>query len=351
MSSIHALSAALLTLAAAALTAAPARAAEGSWRLRAEAGPGFDANALRIVGDVSPSSAAFTGGGIRAQGRMAGAGWAVDGRLSEGFRVFVGTPDADLLASRLDLSGRWAATERLELGVDGMARDLSERGGARDLREAQTLARIGLTTGRVRWGAAAGWTVSAPRAGGLRVFRRDGPELAVSAAVRVTREHVLLAGYAVDAWRYREWPGGRDDDEHAATVEWRWDGPVLTGLSYTFGRNWSSFSAGSWRRHRVMARAAADLPLGLDLAARGTLQRTVNPSGLILSEQLFVREGDESQNSLEVQLARELRSRLEVALKVAHYRSELGAETGLGFRRTVAQVALAWTTDGSISLP
>jgi hypothetical protein len=345
VSSTRVRSGALLALAAALWAAAPARASESSWRLRAEVGPGLDANALRIVGG-DPSSSAFTGAAVRAQGRVAAPTWALDGRLSEGLRVFARTPDANLLASQLDVSGRWSATRRLDLGLDGMARDLTERGGARDLREAGGLARAALATGRVRWGAAAGWTVSAPRASGLRVFRRDGPELALSAAVQVAREHVLAAGYVFDAWSYREWPDGREDDEHAATIDWRWDGPVLTGLSYTFGRNSSSVPAGSWRRHRVTARVAVDLPLELDLAARGTLQRSVNPGGVILSEQLFVREGDESQNALEVQLARALRSRVELALKVAHYRSELGAEEGLGFRRTVAQVALAWTTGG-----
>ncbi|HET7755408.1 MAG TPA: hypothetical protein VFK85_15995 [Anaeromyxobacteraceae bacterium] len=353
MSSTRARSLARCAVAAAVLATATARASDGSeatpvessWRLRVEAGPGFDGNALRIVGDGDPSSAAFTGGSLRAQGRLASPRWTMDARLSEGFRLFMGAPDADLLASRLDAAGRWSATRRLTLGLDGMARDLSERGGARDLREAQGLARVGLVAGRVRWDAAGGWMVSAPRAGGLRVFRRDGPELALSAAVQIAREHALIAGVSAWAWRYRDWPGGRDDDEGAASLEWRWDGPVLTALSYTFGRNASSVDAGSWRRHRVTARIAADLPLGLDVAARANFQRSVNPSGLILSEQLFVREGDESQNALEVQLARELRAGVEIALKVAHYRSELGAEeAGLAFRRTVAQLSVAWTT-------
>lgn len=343
MTSTLARSAALVAAAIVAWSASPARAEESSWRLRLEAGPGVDANPLRIVGDGDPSTAAFTGGAIRAQGRVTGERWVVDGRWSEGFRIFMGEPDADLLASRVDGAARWAATDRLELGVDGMARDLTERGGARDLREARGLARLGLSTGPVRWGVATGWTVSAPLASGLRVFRRDGPGASLSAAVRVAREHALVLSYAFDAWRYRGWPGGRDDDEHAAALEWRWDGPVLTGVSYAFERNESSVDAGSWRRHRVTAQLAADLPLGLDLAARGTLLRSLNPSGLILSEQFFVREGDESQNAIELQVARELQPGVELGLKVAHYRSELGAEEGLGFRRTVAQLALAWT--------
>ena len=347
MSSTRARNAALVAAAVAAWSAAgAAHAAEGSWRLRAELGPGFDGNALRIVGDGDTSSSVFTGGALRAQGRLSGERWTLDGWWSEGVRVFSGTPDADLLASRLDLAARWATTPWLELGLDGMARDLTERGGARDLREARALARASIATGRVRWSVASGWTVSAPRAGGLRIFRRDGPELSLSAAVRVAREHLLVAGYAFDSWRYRDWPDGRRDDEHAVSLEWRWDGPVLTALSYTFGHNDSSISAGTWRRHRGTASVAADLPLGLELAGRGSLQRSVNPSGLILSEQLFVREGDESQNALEVQLARELRTAIEITLKVAHYRSELGAGAGLDFRRTVAQVALAWTTGG-----
>jgi hypothetical protein len=332
-----------LAVAGAAGAAAPARAADGAWRLRLEAGPGFDGNALRMVGDGSPSSAAFSGGTLRAQGRLAGPRWTLDGRLSEGFRVFSGTPDANVLASQLDVAARWLASGALDAGIDAMARDLAERGGARDLREARALGRVGLRTGAVRWQAEAGWMISAPRALGLEVFRRDGPELALSVAYTLAREQVLALRYGLDAWRYRDWPGGRRDDEHAASLEWRWDGPLLAAVSYTFGRNSSSVAAGSWRRHRVTARAAADLPLGLELAGRATVQRSANRSGFILSEQLLVREGDESQNAVELQLARELRPRVELALKVAHYRSELGADAAFEFRRTVGQVALAWT--------
>jgi hypothetical protein len=343
VSSTIARSAALAAAALAAWAAVPARADGGSWRVRLEAGPGVDANPLRIVGDADPSAAAFTGGALRAQGRLNASRWTLDGRWSEGFRVFVRAPDAHLLASRVDGAARWAATERLELGLDAMGRDLTERGGARDLREARGMARLALTTGNVRWGAGAGWTGSAPLATGLRVFQRDGPGASLSAAVRVAREHAVALGYSYAAWRYRDWPSGRDDDEHAASVEWRWDGPVLTALGYTFEVNDSSVGGGSWRRHRATAQLAADLALGVDVAARGTLQRSSNPSGLILSEQFFVREGDESQNALELQLARELDPGVELALKLAHYRSELGAAEGLGFRRTVAQLALAWT--------
>jgi hypothetical protein len=342
-------SAAFVAAAVVVWSASPARAEESSWRIRLEAGPGVDANPLRIVGVAHPPSSAFTGGAMSAQGRVAGERWVVDGRWSEGLRIFMGVPAADVLASRVDGGARWAPSSRLELGLDGMARDLTERGGARDLREARGLARVALTTGSIRWGLASGWMVSAPLASGLRVYRRDGPEASLSAGVRVAREHALILGYAFHAWSYPGWLGGRDDDEHAATLEWRWDGPVLTGISYAFESNDSSVEAGSWRRHRVTAQIAADLPLGLDLAARGTLLRSINPSGLILSEQFFVREGDESQNAIELHLARELKPGVELGLKVAHYlsqlgaQSELGAQEGLGFRRTVAQLAVGWS--------
>ena len=82
--------------------------------------------------------------------------------------------------------------------------------------------------------------------------------------------------------------------------------------------------------------------------ARGTLLRSINPSRLILSEQFFVREGDESQDAIELHLARELKPGVELGLKVAHYLGELGAQSevggqDLGFRRTVAQLAVAWS--------
>jgi hypothetical protein len=336
---------ACIAVALAAAAAAPARAADASWRLRAELGPGFDSNALRVAGGERPGADAFAGAALRAGVRADSAGWALDAALSEGVRVFDRAPAADVLASRLDLGARrrvGGGAAPLELGLDATGRDLTERGGARDQAEGQGLASLGGRAGRAGWGAAAGWAVFAPRAAGLRAFRRDGPQASLSAAVHLAPEHAVAARYGFSAWNHRAWPGGRDDRAHALGAEWTWDGPVLASLGYAWSHCSSTVPAGAWRRHRVSARLAADLPLGLAAAARVAVQRASYPGGVALSEELLLGEGDETQNAVELQLARELREDLEVVVRVAGYRSELGTSAPLPFRRAFGQVAIGW---------
>jgi hypothetical protein len=329
------------------LAAAPAAAgAETAWRVRAEAGPGWDSNALRVAGGPSPDDDAFAELALRARGRVERGRWRLDAGLAEGLRAFAGASAADVLASRLDLGAARAVGARAEAGLDGFARDLRERGGARDQHEAQALAWGRLRAGRLVWAAGAGWSLFAPRAAGLRAFRRDGPLLQASATAALSREHSLQLRWGFSAAAHPGWPGGRDDRGHAAGLEWTWDGPVLVALGYGYARNDSSVAAGEWRRHRLTARVAASLPLEVTAAARAGLQRSSYPGGAALSEELFVGQGDETQNATELQLSRPLAGAAELVLRVAHYRSELGGGAALGFRRSLAQLAIAWEWGG-----
>lgn len=85
-------------------------------------------------------------------------------------------------------------------------------------------------------------------------------------------------------------------------------------------------------RYRLSAYATVPLPLELTLSLIGALQYN---HGLSASQQIYVAEDDENQNSLEVQLGRRIFAALRVDLRYALYANEFATASARFLRQTV----------------
>lgn len=85
-------------------------------------------------------------------------------------------------------------------------------------------------------------------------------------------------------------------------------------------------------RYRLSAYATVPLPLDLTLSLIGALQYN---HGLSASQQIYVAEDDENQNSLEVQVGRRIFAALRVDLRYALYANEFATAAARFLRQTV----------------
>jgi len=329
-----------LAVAALLVPGAP-RAWEGSVRL--EGGAGYDSNPLRVTG--GSDAAAFGEVVVDARTSAADDRGEVRLALSEGARVFLGTPEANVLATRAEVAAAAAVGSTGAIGAALFLRDLSEQGGVRSESDGLAAATARLDVGTSRLRLSAGWSATWPRAMQVRPFAAQGPELVLAAALGLGRAQSLELAYAYRFYTYPRWTetATRADQTHTVSLDWMWRGPLVMGFGYFFAVNESSVPGGAYRRHHLQFRVAAPLPLGWAIALHGSLQRSIYPDGFYTDAQVLLAQGDEQQNAFELRLSRPLGDRAELVFKAGAYASELGsAGSRLPYDRQVAQVALGW---------
>jgi hypothetical protein len=169
-----------------------------------------------------------------------------------------------------------------------------------------------------------------------------GPEAGLS--YRLSAKERLDADLALQSLAY---PFARpvplpDDDQVR-----RLDAPMSGSLVFTSARrifvssglvvirNLSSSLGESYTRERLFALVGTRLPAAVTVSARGTLQLTQYDEGVSVAQQLFLQEGDESQNSLVLLASRPILDVLHMEAQLAWYGNEL-AQGGVRFTRTFA---------------
>jgi hypothetical protein len=327
----------------------PRLAAAADLGLRAEGAAGVDTNPLREAGETRPD--AFVGAVLEANGAGHSDRLAWRGSGSIGGRLFVRTPDANVIATRIEGSGVLSLGSRGELIASLALRDLSERGGVRT--ETGGSAQVGgaVIVDRVRVALIGGVAASVPRAPSLTRFASFGPDVGISALWEPGGRSSLFTELSGRYLAFPRWdevnPGDREDHAFTSTAEWRWRGPVVLALGYSFTANRSSVRGGDYARSRLTARAATPLPSGLSLAIQASLQRSVYPDGVFTDTPLLLAFADEQQNAVEVRVARPFGDRLEIAVKAGYYASELSGGTGAGvpYQRALVQVGVGWRAE------
>jgi hypothetical protein len=321
-----------------------AEAAERALSLEAELGGGADGNPDRLTGAGSPA-AGFATVLLRARGSLEGERSRVLGTLTEGGRFYPGPSEASAAASRLEatattlLSGGWTA------GLSLVASDLTEEGHELDDDEGKGLLSLAFETGRLRARLGAGFELDRPRGPTLIAFEELGPEASFGLDLRLSREHVVSAGYGFEYLAYPRWEelagSGRADTTQTFSFDYGYDGNFLAGLGYAYAVNRSTVAGGDFERHRVTGRLAAYLPAELTLALRAALQWSHYPEPLYLKQELLLAE--ENQDLLELRLTRAISDELDVSIAYSTYHEEATPGTPApGFARTLVYLVLSW---------
>lgn len=332
-------------VAALALLAVPAAATAIEPAIHAEASLGFDTNPLREAGGeqgLYPFVGAIVDAGLVHGGDRT----TLRAALSEGARLYSpSASDADVLASRLELEGTWAATRRLELGGVLTARDLSELGGIRSETAGQARLEARFRVARFDVELGAGFSALYPRTSLLEDFASVGPDAGVGVGFAPIDGQHLRLGWELRGRSFPQWPTHRYDLANAGAVEWTRRGSTIAGAGYALTYNDSTATGGSYVRHRIWVRAAAALPWEVTLAALGSLQWSYYPRGLVTDAERLLGENDERENALEVRFSRPLPHDLEAVLKFAAYLGEFSEGAGgnrLDYRREVVQLSIGW---------
>ncbi len=328
------------------LAASPVAATAVEPALHGEATVGFDTNPLReasgeegiypFLGTILDVGLAH--GGEQTQLRAA---------LSEGARLFLGPEarDADMLASRLDLDGTWSAGDQGEVGATLALRDLTERGGVRSETGGSLRIDTRVRVHRFDVETNGGLSVSYPRTSLLGDFLALGPDAGIDVGFAPRPRQRLRIGWELRARRYPRWSEERWDVANGLVLDWSQRGTIIAGGGYGLTVNQSSVAGGAFVRHRIWARAAAELPWQVTLAAQGSLQWSNYPGGLASPAERLLAENDERENAIELRFSRPIGHDLEAVLKLAAYGSELSAGTGsdpLRYGREVVQLSIGW---------
>jgi hypothetical protein len=328
------------------VAATPIAAAGVEPAVHAEGTVGFDTNPLReasndagfypFLGTILDVGLAH--GGERTQLRAA---------LSEGARLFLvpDARDADMLASRLDLDGTWSAGDQGEVGATLAFRDLSERGGVRSETGGSLRIDSRVRVHRFDVETSGGLSVTYPRTRLLEDFVAIGPDAGIELGFAPRPRQRLRIGWELRARRFPKWSEERWDVANGLVLDWSQRGTIIAGGGYGLTVNQSSVGGGAYVRHRVWAKAAAELPWQVTLAAQGSLQWSNYPGGLVSPEERLLAENDERENALELRFSRPIGHDFEAVLKLAAYASELSAGAGadpLRYDREVVQLSIGW---------
>jgi len=139
-----------------------------------------------------------------------------------------------------------------------------------------------------------------------------------------------------------ERPVQRSDRVTIGGLSYRYGGPVLVSVGYTYG-DFSSNSFGQTaHRHRLAASAGVRLPWKWTLLAEGVLQFTNYPDKIFAAPQILLID-DENLNSISLKLARPLSSDLDLELQYAFYHASLpGPDATYRYVRMVGGIGMTW---------
>lgn len=130
----------------------------------------------------------------------------------------------------------------------------------------------------------------------------------------------------------------RSDEEWQVSVGAQYTGDLILTVGYLFRSQRSSSELENIDRHRFSAQATVALPLELMLSLQVALQ--IN-DGLTPTGSQFLAEDDEEQNSIQVQLKREMVPGLDVELRYALFGNQFQNNTDLSFQRQTFYLGVA----------
>jgi hypothetical protein len=145
-------------------------------------------------------------------------------------------------------------------------------------------------------------------------------------------------------------PDARIDHLFTGALDLGRTGRVLLGGGYLLQVNRSNSFGETVMRHFVTARLAADLPLGLSIAARAEVLFSRYADAIVVAQQIdtagraFVTYDDENRSSARVDLSRNLGERLQLIARYTLYTNEL-TSTNVTYRRHTALLTLAFTLE------
>jgi hypothetical protein len=263
--------------------------------------------------------------------------------ITEGLRFHPTAPDADLVASRLDLDGAWSAGDHGEMGATLTLRDLSDRGDIRSETDVTLRLDTRVRLARFDAEAAGGFSALFPRTSVLEQWAAAGPDAGFDVGFEPTDRQRVRIGWELRARRFPKWPTERWDVANGLVLDWSRRGTVIAGAGYGLTANQSTVDGAGYFRHRFWFRAGAELPWEVTLAAQGSLQWSNYPAGQVGGGATHLL-ADETENALELRFSRPLGEDFEAVVKVAAYRAEFSS-TGspeLQYRREVVQLSIGW---------
>ncbi len=326
------------------LSFAPGAALAVEPALHAEATLGFDTNPLREA-EVKPGFYPFLGAIVDAGLAHGGEQTRLRAAFTEGARLHPTAPDADLLATRVDLSGAWASGDQGEVGATLAFRDISQRGGVRS--ETGGSLRIDTRVRLARFDVESGAGLSAlyPRTSRLEDFASIGPDAGIELGFTPAPRQRVRAGWELRIRNHPKWSEERWDWANALVVDWSRRGSPIVGGGVELTWNQSTVPGNAYFRNRLWARAAGELPWDVTLAVLGSLQWSNYPGGVAKDGERLLAENDESENALELRLSRPLWRDFEAVLKLAAYGGEFSRGDGgirQGYKRQVVQLSIGW---------
>lgn len=273
-----------------------------------------------------------------------------------GAKRFFRESTEDLVAHDLVFYSAHRLIEALSLETGARFRTSRIRSGARDY----TIARAGAGVTLMPWSR-----VSFSLAGRVEGFDFGatdelsffGPGIEAAATLHAS-ERFQLSVFGGPLWRayegyaYRVFPEGdgsynavkcdgsdercprmlRTDTEIDLGVRASFRGTFIVGGEALLRLQRSTSELEVIDRYRLSAYATVPLPLELTLSLIGALKYN---HGLSASQQIYVAEDDENQNSLEVQLGRRIFAALRVDLRYALYANEFATASARFLRQTV----------------
>ncbi|MBX2812157.1 MAG: hypothetical protein KTR25_10115 [Myxococcales bacterium] len=129
----------------------------------------------------------------------------------------------------------------------------------------------------------------------------------------------------------------REDREYIAGVGFKYRGPFLASVRYQIALQRSNSALENVDRHRVDGSLSFVLPGQLTFTGRGSLQ--IN-NGFTPTDQQFLAEDDENQNTLQVQIQRPLDRIVRIEVRYALYMNQFGTSNA-EFQRHAIYLGLA----------
>ena len=316
-----------------ALTAArsPALAVDFEGTGRATARLAIDSNARRDFEQFGTESDEVVSAVASIRGRLLFPWGALAGTYDVGARKFFTVTSEDTLAQSATLALSIPLGGLLAAGVDARAKD--RRGGSRRYTDVAGGAFLLFYPGD-------GWTVRIAGSGHRFIYPPFFPysftagEASGQVEYRFARRHsVAFLGDLGIRWFNAvadgnpaqppiQNPEQRVDKVAIAAVSYRYQGPVLASVAYSYG-NFDSNSFGQTaHRHRLSASVGVRLPWQSTLLAEGVLQFTNYPDRIFVSPEILLID-DDNLNSLSIKLARPILSSLDIELEYAFYHASL----------------------------
>jgi len=322
---------------------------QGSARL--SAGIGIDSNARRDFQQVGAQVDGVLSAVGSGQARWLLPWGELSGSYDLGLRKFVTVSAEDFLVQSAALGVSIPIGSLLAVGVEGKAKD--HRGGSRgytDLVGAGFL-EVAPTSALTIW-----------LRGAVHCFLYHpffpysflAGEGSGQVQYRIDRYHSLFAfGELGFRWynaaavpdpnaRPPPYPEQRSDRVTTVGISYRYRGPVLISVGYSYG-DFSSNSFGQTaHRHRLGASAGIRLPWKWTLLAEGVLQFTNYPDNVFATPEILLVD-DENLNSISLKLVRPVSPNLDLELQYAFYHASLPGPAGTyRYVRMVGGIGLTW---------